>query len=80
MAKARQVGTPHSLQFVLGNSLKIWIPVSPMVYSFPTARKAQSAERYWTSNNYLDDLFLDILLALNRLNQQVTQTKSFVES
>src|SRR4030042_6308199 len=33
MAKARQVGTPHSLQLVLGNSLKIWIPVSPMIAS-----------------------------------------------
>jgi hypothetical protein len=31
MAKARQVGTPHSLQFVLGNNLKIWIPVNPMM-------------------------------------------------
>jgi hypothetical protein len=30
MAKARQVGTPHSLQLVLGKSLKIWIPVKPM--------------------------------------------------
>jgi hypothetical protein len=28
MAKARQVGTPHLPQFVLGKSLKICIPVS----------------------------------------------------
>jgi hypothetical protein len=28
MAKARQVGTPHLPQFVLGRSLKICIPVS----------------------------------------------------
>jgi hypothetical protein len=32
IAKARQVGTPHSLQFVLGNNLKISIPVSA-IYS-----------------------------------------------
>jgi hypothetical protein len=28
IAKARQVGTPHSLQFVFGSNLKISIPVS----------------------------------------------------
>ncbi len=31
MAKARQVGKPHSPQFVLGRSLNIWIPVSAIV-------------------------------------------------
>jgi hypothetical protein len=31
MAKARQVGTPHSPQLVLGNSLKISIPVSAIL-------------------------------------------------
>ena len=34
MAKARQVGEPQSPQFVLGRSLKIWIPVSPILVSF----------------------------------------------
>jgi hypothetical protein len=33
MAKARHVGTPHSLQLVLGNNLKIWIPVNAMVFA-----------------------------------------------
>jgi hypothetical protein len=33
MAKARQVGTPHSLQLVFGNNLKIWIPVNAMGFS-----------------------------------------------
>jgi hypothetical protein len=31
MAKARQVGTPHSLQLVFGSSLKISIPVNGIV-------------------------------------------------
>jgi hypothetical protein len=31
MAKARQVGTPHSPQFVLGSNLNICIPVSATV-------------------------------------------------
>jgi hypothetical protein len=32
MAKARQVGTPHSPQLVFGNNLKICIPVRAIVY------------------------------------------------
>src|SRR5208337_5593793 len=46
MAKARQVGEPQSPQLVLGRSLKIWIPVSPILVSFqiddlplPTSRR-----------------------------------------
>jgi hypothetical protein len=36
MAKARQVGTPQSPQFVLGNSLNISIPVNAILKSpFP---------------------------------------------
>jgi len=34
MANARQVGTPHSLQFVFGNNLKISIPVSGIFNPF----------------------------------------------
>jgi hypothetical protein len=33
MAKARQVGKPHSLQLVLGSILKIAIPVKAISFS-----------------------------------------------
>ena len=34
MANARQVGTPHSLQFVFGRSLNICMPVNAISVSF----------------------------------------------
>ena len=33
MAKARQVGIPHSPQFFLGSILRIWIPVKAILGS-----------------------------------------------
>jgi hypothetical protein len=42
MAKAKQVGTPHSPQLVFGSFLKISIPVRAISYSFSRKLSALS--------------------------------------
>jgi hypothetical protein len=44
MAKAKQVGTPHFPQLVLGSFLKISIPVRAMGCSFGNKRSAISLQ------------------------------------